>query len=469
MTMLAIEIHLLLGRYAAADYRDRERPEWPPHPDRLFSALVAAAYESGLGESARAALLWLEGLPAPHVAADDAPAVQTPLTAFVPINDPKTGFLPPRSERRPRSFPSVVPEVSAAGACPEVCFLWPEVQPDETLTRLLSSITQRVAYLGSSRSPVRVRLKTEALSDPNWVPDDEGDVVLRVPGPGRLESLEWHYQNDLRPPLGALQRYRRGPRMETSRVHEGVFGEMVVYRLTGPSETDIETALKLTSALRATCMRRAQELAGGVPEVLSGHDEQGKSSVRPHAAFVALPFVSEQQQYADGRILGLGVLLPRGLSGDERRRVVRALMDVDRVSLPGGIDFRLARCTPGQPVPHNIRSDTWTRPSRRWASVTPLLLDHFPKKGSRSIAKVIARGCEYIGLPPPADVVPDQFSPLYGVQPSFRFLVRRSASKPRLYTHATLTFAEPVRGPVVVGAGRYFGLGLFRPISEGGE
>ena len=52
--MLTIEVEFLLGRYAAADFRDRERPEWPPHPARLFSALVAASHESGLGESARA-------------------------------------------------------------------------------------------------------------------------------------------------------------------------------------------------------------------------------------------------------------------------------------------------------------------------------------------------------------------------------------------------------------------------------
>src|SRR5205823_4689929 len=119
------------------------------------------------------------------------------------------------------------------------------------------------------------------------------------------------------------------------------------------------------------------------------------------------------QEYADGRILGLGVALPRGLSAAERRQAVRALVAVDHISPPGGTAFTLARVTPGQPVPHNIRPDTWTRPSRRWASVTPLLLDRFPKKGARDVADIIARGCEYAGLPRPADVVPDQFSPLY--------------------------------------------------------
>src|SRR3954454_21793932 len=105
--MLALEVEFLLGRYAATDFRDRERSEWPPHPARLFSALVAAAHESGLGESARAALLWLETLEPPHLAAEATPAEQPPVTVFVPVNDPEKDSLPQRAERQPRSFPSV--------------------------------------------------------------------------------------------------------------------------------------------------------------------------------------------------------------------------------------------------------------------------------------------------------------------------------------------------------------------------
>src|SRR5438270_11120655 len=106
--MLTLEVELLLGRYAATDFRDREKPEWPPHPARFFSALVAAAHESGLGESARAALLWLESLPPPHLCAEATPGEQAPVTVYVPVNDPEKDFLPQRAERQPRAFPSAV-------------------------------------------------------------------------------------------------------------------------------------------------------------------------------------------------------------------------------------------------------------------------------------------------------------------------------------------------------------------------
>ena len=37
-----IEVNFLTGRYVATFHNDRRQPEWPPHPARLFSALVAA-------------------------------------------------------------------------------------------------------------------------------------------------------------------------------------------------------------------------------------------------------------------------------------------------------------------------------------------------------------------------------------------------------------------------------------------
>lgn len=54
--MFAITIELLGGSYVATAYNDRDRGEWPPHPARLFSALVATwadgdpQSDEGLGE-----------------------------------------------------------------------------------------------------------------------------------------------------------------------------------------------------------------------------------------------------------------------------------------------------------------------------------------------------------------------------------------------------------------------------------
>ncbi len=45
--MLALRVEYLTGVCMATQYDDpgRSTAEWPPHPDRLYSALVAAAAE----------------------------------------------------------------------------------------------------------------------------------------------------------------------------------------------------------------------------------------------------------------------------------------------------------------------------------------------------------------------------------------------------------------------------------------
>ena len=461
--MLAIEVGFLMGRYVASDFRDRDLAEWPPHPSRLFSALVAAAFESGMGESARAALLWLESLPPPCIHAQMEAPAQTPVTVFVPTNDPEGPPLPQRAERQPRGFPSTVPDVAEVGDIPKTFFVWRDAAPDEVLKSLLVSITQSVSYLGSSRSPVRVRL-TDHAPEANWIPDSSGDVILRTPNKGRLESLEWHFKNGLRPPAGNFDRYRFGedsPARE--KVKEGVLEEMIVYRLGGPS-MEIETTLKLTHMLRASAMRLAQDELGKVPPVLSGHDEGGRPLIDAHAAYVALPFVSDSQVHADGRILGVAVVLPRQIGSVNRREVMRVLTKIDHLMIAGVGRLELERLTPEKTAHHNLRNATWTGPTTNWASATPILLDRFPKKKVNT-QEIIARSCENFGLPRPRNIQVDRCSPLHGVVPSFRFLTNRRGPT-HLHTHVLLTFDVPVRGPMLLGAGRHFGLGLFRPLQE---
>ena len=58
--MLAIEVELLAGRYSATAHNDRGRAEWPPHPARFFSALVAALHDKEpVDAHEREALVWL--------------------------------------------------------------------------------------------------------------------------------------------------------------------------------------------------------------------------------------------------------------------------------------------------------------------------------------------------------------------------------------------------------------------------
>src|SRR5882762_10443082 len=85
--MFAFGIELLMGRAIITRWDNREEPEWPPHPDRVFMALVAGWGESGEHPEHLAALEWLEKLPPPALAVPDAASERASFTSYVPVND----------------------------------------------------------------------------------------------------------------------------------------------------------------------------------------------------------------------------------------------------------------------------------------------------------------------------------------------------------------------------------------------
>ncbi|MCA9730012.1 MAG: type I-U CRISPR-associated protein Cas5/Cas6, partial [Candidatus Eisenbacteria bacterium] len=80
--------------------------------------------------------------------------------------------------------------------------------------------------------------------------------------------------------------------------------------------------------------------------------------------------------------------------------------------------------------------------------------------------EIISRACVRVGLPQPAKVTAVPTIALRGAQkPRYYGPFPREADRTRrALTHAILEFEEPVLGPVLLGAGRYSGLGLFRPV-----
>jgi CRISPR-associated protein Csb2 len=130
-------------------------------------------------------------------------------------------------------------------------------------------------------------------------------------------------------------------------------------------------------------------------------------------------------------------------------------------------------------APPTLRSAGWCRPSRKWASVTPVALDRFPgslwsddrdrrQAAEREAVVSLARACVNIGLPEPDDVVVGLDAPVLGSRPRRAFPAYRSPGRgsPKVCVHVRLSFEGPVHGPMLLGAGRYFGYGLFWPTDE---
>lgn len=138
-----------------------------------------------------------------------------------------------------------------------------------------------------------------------------------------------------------------------------------------------------------------------------------------------------------------------------------------------------------------VRRATWCRPARQWVSVTPVALDRFVRAlhhpadheaSDAQVREIVARSCVNAGLPEPVEVVISPVGMTLAVpraatgrarpersgQRGFPRFVNPGSGQPRQTVHVALTFAEPVRGPVLLGAGRYLGYGLFLPVADSG-
>ncbi len=439
--MLAIEVEYLMGRSWAGSFISRDEGEWPPHPGRLFSALVAASHSHDTPAAAQQALAWLER--------QDAPAIHAPqalkgdaVTAFVPPN------YPPYFSKQGRQFPSVLLREAV------VYFVWADANPDEVTREQLEALTARVGYLGRSTSLVRASLCGEP-PEPNLLPDAEGEASLRVPVAGRLEELDEAFQNDLRPGPGARQAYRDS--VTRPEIGASLFGELAILRKTSPGDhVPVAGTLMVTGRVREALIKIADEHGLGCPAI-HGH-EAGSL----HVAYLALPFVGAP--HADGRILGIGIAIPRELESEQKRRVREAVSKLSELKLgPAGV-WTLG--TDADTWPVNLRARTWSGPARHWISATPVLMDRFPKK-KLSVEAIIVESCRRIGLPKPVAVEHGIYPMMSGVPAVPEFKLQRK-EKPRAEwgVHVKVTFGEAVRGPVLLGRGRFFGLGLMRPVPE---
>lgn len=546
--MLAIEVEFLTGRYVATAYNSRTDSEWPPHPARLFSALVATHFESDEpSPDERATLEWLEAQGAPAIRASGASAREV-VTVFVPVNDagmtdvdaeaeqaasaradletamrggepkaiktattalakadkrlsaaiarnvaapkkamkPTAGLrvLPEYRTRQPRTFPSMSPEE------PRVVYVWPGATPTEEHLAAIDRLLSRLVRVGHSSSLAAGRLVNEP-PPPTWWPSDEGESILRTVQRGQLAALErshaLHHEIEPRVMPARFQAYtRRSPETVENLACSSFSADWLVLRHAGGASLPIVATPGVARALRRALMSHASD---PIPEILSGHKPEGGPSENAHVAVVPLSFVGRNN--ATGSIIGIALVLPRAASLEDRAAVyaaIKAWADAVRIAdedtpklalalgAAGVLELKLLDAPNWDTSRYNLRASTWSRPADTWHSVTPVALDRNPgdlrardrTKQQAAIAEAAAtirQSCVRIGLPEPQSVEILPAAPVAGTAKAthYRPYPEAPGRTRRVLTHATIRFGEAVGGPILLGAGRFHGLGLFRP------
>jgi CRISPR-associated protein Csb2 len=583
--LFAVRIEYLTGRCVATAFNDRRQAEWPPHPARFFSALVAEWAAAAPGNAAtaatpadaphpgsveeRRALEWLEAQEPPGIVASDADP-RTTVPTFVPVNDTTVidtpsarleanlesaraavatareelvaaegagdrkaaakaskvlaraetqlakleqqrrdhltsaiqplanasatsvkaarEVLPDRRSRQPRFFPSVAP------TDPVVWFVW-ENAPPAAIRPALDRLVRRVTRLGHSASLVSATV-VDTAPPARFVPDPSGALVLRTPGSGLLALLEAEHRRHRGQEPRVLPcrfvRYREvTPGVARPAAARGVFSaDWIVLRRIGGPRLPSTATVAVANAVRGALLTHADQPP---PRILSGHEADGTPAGGPHLAIVPLPFVGHRQ--ADGALLGVALVLPAACSPAEREAVLRALgrWEQTRRGDSGDeetptLELRLGaagvleveRVAWGEPAQSTLQGATWCRPSRVWRTATPIALDRNPgnlyaadpheaEAAYRQAEAIIADSCRNVGLPAPAAVTVLPSVSLAGTTKARDFppFPNQPGRIRRVRVHAELRFTEPVAGPLLLGAGRYLGLGLLRPLDEG--
>jgi CRISPR-associated protein Csb2 len=92
-----------------------------------------------------------------------------------------------------------------------------------------------------------------------------------------------------------------------------------------------------------------------------------------------------------------------------------------------------------------------------------VIYDRVPRRRT-SLEQIIAESCRRAGLPAPVRIHAAGASAVDRIPPARAFQCRAKERRPR--AHLVLEFSHPVAGPVLLGAGRFQGLGLFVPVQD---
>ena len=332
---------------------------------------------------------------------------------------------------------------------------------------------------------------------------------------GQIQGLESElsgtaWRPPVRPTMGLWTGYRRADRGPASpEVARGLFDPdiLVLSQVAGPKLPVVST-LAVTKALRETIMGRA---AQPLPDWVSGHGPDGQPlrDGNGHLALVPLPFVG--REHADGHLLGVALVFPQSVPRKERGRVLGKLL-VDENGRPKTVQLTLGPLGVWEVQKHDwqeqrdaLEPRQWTAAggararggAMTWTSVTPVVLDRFPKANrpdpsqrlawEDEVRQIVRDACSRIGLPEPELIDVDTTSwqlgspravgkrrPLRGrhgpeshadaaLGDGFPPYPPKGTNAPRPQVHVWLRFPRPVIGPVILGAGRYQGYGFCKP------
>jgi CRISPR-associated protein Csb2 len=490
----ALTVHLHDVRYHGAD-------DWPPAPARVFQALVAGAAQGRhIPDNAARALTLLERLAPPVIAAPVARRGQR-LSLFVPNNDLDAVGGDPDRVGEVRTKKTVQPYL-LEGEAPFL-YAWPlPEQGGDELTLLADGLYQ----LGRGVDPawavgellddeqLAARLRAHRGTVHRPTPGD-GSNELAVPTTSSLVSIIRRFEAALirlRPSSDErATNFVQPPKAHFAMVPYDGTSTFHLFQLRSESEPARSSpwaAWRVTSLVEHVRNTAVAALSDALPDrqsdierVLIGRKRDGTNGgpIQERVRFIPLPSIGHE--HADQSIRRLLVQVPPGplAEGDVLWALAgRPLFDPHTGEIEG---TTLASATTDKIV------ERYRSTSRTWRSVTPLALGSAsrrridPKRQreeaksaverdseERAAQQSVAQALRHAGIEPRLIRTHVQREPFdtHGTRAD-RFAEGTRFAKEALW-HVEVEFEREIRGPLVLGDGRFLGLGVMAPTIERG-
>jgi CRISPR-associated protein Csb2 len=503
MPCLLLSVRFYEGRYHGSG-------DWPPSPARLFQALLAgAARGESLSERVTESLKWLESLSPPLIVAPSAYAGQV-VRNFVPNNDldavggdpARVGEIRAAKVIRPRHFDAESPLLYSwtfaqdAGAERHAQTICEVAEALYQLGRGVDMAWAQGEVLDEGEADARVRSYGGGV----WRPSKAGGgTMLPCPHAGTLASLIARFAAN-RERFTTVEKGRKTSQLfaQAPKPDFAAFSYDSPHRflLWDIRNTDADAVfapqrpehiVPLTEKIRdqaaARLKRGLPDRAAVIDRVFVGRDA-AEADKAQRICITPLPSIGHR--HTDWSIRRVLVAVPPDcpLATDDIAWAFSGLapdFDVETGEIsPGGATLVTAD---DRSMLDHYGVDSG-RKSRLWRSVTPAALpEHAARRridsGRRreeakggaerlrenaAAERAVAQALRHAGEATPPWSVRVQREPFDAKgQRAEAFAAATRFAKERLW-HVEITFAEAVSGPLLIGDGRYLGLGLMEPV-----
>ena len=490
---LVIDVRLLTARYHGVG-------DWPPSPFRLFQALVSGAYGGRWVTEAvadkDAAFEWLERLDPPSMLAP-ASITGRVVRSFVPNNDLDAYGGDSRHLAEVRAAKDTQVRIVAEDA--PLSYAWMFDEADSAKANEICRLAERLHTLGrgvdSAYASSRITNWEEAVDQlraagslavpsPNAGPPRD----VRCPGPGSLTTLKTRYVRWRR----QLERSSADPASTLFRQPPKARCQMVAY-----DRPPHRLLFELRPSDAATSFRALPQ-AGAYAVAIAVRDlafERLSRAFDDRTREIEQVLIARAAPVAAARRVRF-IPLPSAGSLQVSPAIRRVLVEVPPDCPLAARDVNWALAGQGLPRFRVVNTDTGElldallvpsndtsmlrhygvdAPSRRWRSLTAVALPDpasaTPRSGKArldaetTLTRRVLDALRHADLPCSGVRVRIQREPFSkrGVAAS-RFSDGRFA--PSRLHHVEVEFPQPVNGPVVIGDGRWLGLGLMAPLRE---